>query len=58
MIFDLDGTPPNIGFPDTHLAESDPNGLLAIGGDLSTRRLVEAARRREGIDAPSRGGAA
>lgn len=45
MIFDLDGTPPDIGFPDTHLAESDPNGLLAIGGDLSTRRLVEAYRQ-------------
>ena len=44
MIFDLDGTPPDIGFPDTHLAESDPNGLLAIGGDLSTQRLVEAYR--------------
>ena len=44
MIFDLDGTPPDIGFPDTHLAESDPNGLLAIGGDLSTQRLIEAYR--------------
>ena len=44
MIFDLDGTSPDIGFPDTHLAESDPNGLLAIGGDLSSRRLIEAYR--------------
>lgn len=45
MIFDLDGTNPNIGFPDTYLAESDPNGLLAIGGDLSEIRLLDAYRR-------------
>lgn len=45
MIFDLDGTPPEIGFPETHLAESDPNGLLAIGGDLSTERLINAYQR-------------
>ena len=44
MIFDLDGTPPDIGFPDTHLAETDPNGLLAIGGDLSQERLLNAYR--------------
>ena len=44
MIFDLDGTPPDIGFPDTRLAETDPNGLLAIGGDLSTGRLLQAYR--------------
>lgn len=44
MIFDLDGTPPDIGFPDTSLAETDPNGLLAIGGDLSQRRLLDAYR--------------
>ena len=42
MIFDLDGTPRDIGFPDTRLAESDPNGLLAIGGDLSLERLLNA----------------
>ena len=41
MIFDLDGTPADIGFPDTRLAESDPNGLLAIGGDLSLERLLK-----------------
>ena len=45
MIFDLDGTPADIGFPDTHLAESDPNGLLAIGGDLTETRLLDAYRR-------------
>lgn len=44
MIFDLDGTPPDIGFPDTALAETDPNGLLAIGGDLSQQRLLHAYR--------------
>lgn len=45
MIYSLEGTPPDIGFPDTQQAETDPNGLLAIGGDLSTDRLVEAYRR-------------
>ncbi len=44
MIFDLDGTPPDSGFPDTRLAESDPNGLLAVGGDLSQTRLLAAYR--------------
>ncbi|MDJ0740470.1 MAG: leucyl/phenylalanyl-tRNA--protein transferase [Gammaproteobacteria bacterium] len=33
-----------MGFPDTRLAETDPNGLLAIGGDLSTGRLLQAYR--------------
>jgi leucyl/phenylalanyl-tRNA--protein transferase len=45
VIFDLDGTPADIGFPDTQLAESDPNGLLAIGGDLSQARLLSAYRQ-------------
>ena len=45
MIFDLDGTPPDIGFPDTSLAETEPNGLLAIGGDLSQARILGAYRR-------------
>lgn len=44
MIFDLDGTPPDIGFPDTSLAETDPNGLLAVGGDLSPDRILHAYR--------------
>lgn len=44
MIFDLDGTPPDIGFPDAGLAETDPNGLLAIGGDLSQDRVLRAYR--------------
>ena len=45
MIFDLDQTPPDIGFPPTHLAETEPNGLLAVGGDLSVTRLLNAYRR-------------
>lgn len=32
----------NINFPDPELALDDPNGLLAIGGDLSAPRLLEA----------------
>jgi leucyl/phenylalanyl-tRNA--protein transferase len=45
MIFDLEGTPADIGFPDTALAEDEPNGLLAIGGDLSPGRVLAAYRR-------------
>ncbi len=44
MIFDLDETPPDIGFPDGRLAENEPNGLLAFGGDLSIERLLSAYR--------------
>lgn len=32
----------SLAFPPTHLALSDPNGLLAIGGDLKPQRLVSA----------------
>ena len=32
----------SLAFPPTHLALSDPNGLLALGGDLTPRRLVAA----------------
>ncbi|MCW8808941.1 MAG: leucyl/phenylalanyl-tRNA--protein transferase [Rhodanobacter sp.] len=32
-------------FPDPRLALKEPNGLLAFGGDLSTRRLLAAYRR-------------
>ncbi len=45
MIFDLDGTPPDIGFPDPALAETEPNGLLAVGGDLSGERILHAYRQ-------------
>jgi len=40
MIFRLDEN--NLSFPDPALAEAD--GLLAIGGDLSTERLLHAYR--------------
>ncbi len=32
-------------FPEPHRALSEPNGLLAIGGDLSPARLIQAYRR-------------
>lgn len=40
-IFLLDETPL---FPDAQLAQDEPNGLLAVGGDLSVPRLIEAYR--------------
>lgn len=36
---------PNEPFPPVELALRDPNGLLAAGGDLSTRRLLDAYAR-------------
>lgn len=36
--------PLDISFPPTDLALRDPNGLLAVGGDLSPARLLEAYR--------------
>ena len=32
-------------FPETAKAAEEPNGLLAVGGDLSVRRLLQAYRR-------------
>ncbi len=32
-------------FPDVELALCDPDGLLAVGGDLSTKRLITAYRK-------------
>lgn len=32
----------NLSFPDVNLALTEPNGLLAIGGDLQPNRLVKA----------------
>lgn len=32
-------------FPDTNTALTDPNGLLAVGGDLSSERLIHAYQR-------------
>ncbi|SMF31494.1 leucyl/phenylalanyl-tRNA--protein transferase [Alteromonadaceae bacterium Bs31] len=36
----LDGA--DIGFPPTHSALTDPDGLLAVGGDLTPERIVNA----------------
>ncbi|MGH8481563.1 MAG: leucyl/phenylalanyl-tRNA--protein transferase, partial [Nevskiaceae bacterium] len=36
----LDPRNPRQPFPPAHLAMRDPNGLLAIGGDLSATRLL------------------
>lgn len=36
---------PGYAFPDPTLAMDEPNGLLAVGGDLSERRLAAAYRR-------------
>ncbi|MGQ0701407.1 MAG: leucyl/phenylalanyl-tRNA--protein transferase [Panacagrimonas sp.] len=38
----LDPRDPQQPFPPAHLAMRDPNGLLAIGGDLSLSRLIRA----------------
>ena len=38
----LDPRNPQQPFPPAHLAMRDPNGLLAIGGDLSPQRLLRA----------------
>lgn len=41
----LDPRNPHQPFPPVHLAMRDPNGLLAIGGDLSATRLLNAYRQ-------------
>ena len=41
----LDPRNPHQPFPPVHLAMRDPNGLLAIGGDLSPTRLIRAYRQ-------------
>lgn len=38
----LDPRDPDQNFPPSHLAMRDPNGLLAIGGDLSVSRMLRA----------------
>lgn len=40
----LDASDPDAAFPDPSLALHQPNGLLAMGGDLSARRLLNAYR--------------
>lgn len=42
MFFSLENTSSNSPFPNPALAESEPDGLLAIGGDLSAQRLLRA----------------
>jgi leucyl/phenylalanyl-tRNA--protein transferase len=43
MLFRL-ASRPDAPFPDPALAETEPNGLLAVGGDLSPQRLRNAYR--------------
>lgn len=43
--FWLDPTDRGFAFPPTRLALRDPNGLLAVGGDLSPGRLLTAYRQ-------------
>lgn len=45
MLFLLDPHQADAPFPDVGLAEREPNGLLAVGGDLSITRLLNAYRR-------------
>jgi leucyl/phenylalanyl-tRNA--protein transferase len=45
LLFLLDGTSPLEPFPDPEKAETDPDGLLAVGGDLSPERIVQAYRQ-------------
>lgn len=42
QLYWLDPGNPDAPFPDPALALRQPNGLLAMGGDLSTRRLLNA----------------
>ncbi len=44
MLYLLDSDNPEAPFPDVALAEKEPNGLLALGGDLSAERLINAYR--------------
>ena len=43
MLFQLDPRP-DVPFPPVELAETEPDGLLAVGGDLSPTRLLNAYR--------------
>jgi len=44
MLYLLDPHDPTAPFPDVSFAEREPDGLLAVGGDLSVTRLVNAYR--------------
>ena len=43
--FWLDAWPPDAPFPPVELALREPDGLLAVGGDLSPQRLLRAYRQ-------------
>jgi leucyl/phenylalanyl-tRNA--protein transferase len=45
MLYWLDPHGDPDAFPDPELAAQEPNGLLAVGGDLSPQRLLAAYRR-------------
>lgn len=45
MIYFLNPGHPAEPFPDVERAEREPNGLLAVGGDLSVARLLNAYRK-------------
>ncbi len=45
QIFWLEPTSPVTAFPDVELALTEPNGLLAAGGDVSPERLIAAYQR-------------
>ncbi len=45
MLHLLDSGNPDTPFPDVELAKKEPNGLLALGGDLSPERLINAYRQ-------------
>lgn len=44
MLYLLDPKDPQAPFPDVETAEREPDGLLAVGGDLSVARLLTAYR--------------
>lgn len=44
MLYLLDPRNPEAPFPNVNQAEKEPNGLLAVGGDLSPDRLLRAYR--------------
>lgn len=43
-LYCIDSNRPTSAFPDPRLALTEPNGLLAVGGDLSPERLIAAYR--------------
>ena len=42
MLYALDPSSPDAPFPDVEAAETEPDGLLAMGGDLSDALLIGA----------------